>query len=75
MTRPLITEARSVQELMPAVEMGALLAFALVHWRRFAHAPKLMITTPYVMFAFLCVFTFGVAFASIGNTGILVRQR
>jgi ABC-type transport system involved in cytochrome c biogenesis permease component len=34
-----------------------------------------MLTTPYVVFALLCVVTFGVAFASIGNLGILTRQR
>ena len=30
---------------------------------------------PYLVFALVCVVTFGVAFASIGNLGILVRQR
>jgi ABC-type transport system involved in cytochrome c biogenesis permease component len=34
-----------------------------------------MLTTPYLVFAALCVITFGVAFASIGNLGILTRQR
>ena len=34
-----------------------------------------MLTTPYLVFAALCVVTFGVAFASIGNLGILTRQR
>ncbi len=34
-----------------------------------------MLTVPYVVFAALCVVTFGVAFSSIGNLGILVRQR
>jgi ABC-type transport system involved in cytochrome c biogenesis permease component len=34
-----------------------------------------MLTTPYLVFAALCVVTFGVAFSSIGNLGILVRQR
>ena len=55
--------------------MTALLIVGIVSWRRLAHAPKLMLTTPYLVFAALCVITFGVAFASIGNLGILTRQR
>ena len=74
-TRPLLTEANSTGELLPAVEMTALLFIGIFSWRRFANIPKLMLSTPYVVFAVLCVFTFGVAFSSIGNLGILVRQR
>ena len=55
--------------------MTALLLVGIVSWRRLANAPKLMLTTPYLVFAALCVVTFGVAFASIGNLGILTRQR
>ena len=55
--------------------MTALLFVGIFSWRRLANAPKLMLTTPYVVFALLCVVTFGVAFASIGNLGILTRQR
>ena len=55
--------------------MTALLFVGVFSWRRLANAPKLMLTTPYVVFALLCVVTFGVAFASIGNLGILTRQR
>ena len=74
-TRPLLTEARTTGELLPAVEMTALLFLGVFGWRRFANIPKLMLSTPYVVFALLCVVTFGVAFSSIGNLGILVRQR
>jgi hypothetical protein len=74
-TRPLLTEARSLATLLPALEMTALLFVGIISWRRLANAPKLMLTTPYVVFALLCVVTFGVAFASIGNLGILTRQR
>ena len=55
--------------------MTALLLVGVVSWRRLANTPKLMLTTPYLVFAALCVVTFGVAFASIGNLGILTRQR
>jgi len=75
MTRPLLPEARSLGELLPAVEMTILLVVGVFSWRRLANTPKLMLTTPYLVFAALCVVTFGVAFASIGNLGILVRQR
>ena len=74
-TRPLLTEARGLATLLPALEMTALLFVGIFSWRRLANAPKLMLTTPYVVFALLCVVTFGVAFASIGNLGILTRQR
>ncbi len=74
-TRPLLTEANSLGELLPAIEMTALLFIGIFSWRRFANIPKLMLNTPYVVFTVLCVFTFGVAFSSIGNLGILVRQR
>ncbi len=74
-TRPLLTEASGLATLLPALEMTALLFVGIISWRRLANAPKLMLTTPYVVFALLCVVTFGVAFASIGNLGILTRQR
>jgi hypothetical protein len=75
LTRPIITEARSFAELLPAVEMTALLFVGVLSWRRLANAPKLILTTPYLMFAALCLITFGVAFASFSNLGLLVRQR
>jgi hypothetical protein len=75
LTRPLLYEARGLAAALPAIEMTALLLVGVVSWRRLAHTPKLMLTTPYLVFAALCVITFGVAFASIGNLGILTRQR
>jgi hypothetical protein len=75
LTRPLLFEARGLAAALPAIEMTALLLVGIFSWRRLAHAPKLMLTTPYLVFAALCVVTFGVAFASIGNLGILTRQR
>jgi hypothetical protein len=75
LTRPLLFEVTNLQSALPAIEMTALLLVGVVSWRRLAHAPKLMLTTPYLVFAALCVITFGVAFASIGNLGILTRQR
>jgi hypothetical protein len=75
LTRPFLFEVTNLQSALPAIEMTALLLVGVVSWRRLAHAPRLMLTTPYLVFAALCVVTFGVAFASIGNLGILTRQR
>jgi hypothetical protein len=75
LTRPLLVDATNLATLLPAMEMTTLLFVGLFSWRRLVHAPKLMLTAPYVVFAALCVFTFGVTFSSIGNLGILVRQR
>jgi hypothetical protein len=74
-TRPLLNEASGIATLLPAAEMTALLLVGVFSWRRLLHVPKLMLVTPYLVFAALCVVTFGVAFSSIGNLGILVRQR
>ena len=74
-TRPLINEATDLATLLPAAEMTALLLVGVFSWRRLMHVPRLMLTTPYLVFAALSVVTFGVAFSSIGNLGILVRQR
>ena len=48
---------------------------ALVGWRRTLNVPRLVVTTPYLVFAAVVVLTFGVTFANVGNLGILVRQR
>jgi hypothetical protein len=74
-TRPFLSEANGLGALLPAVEMTALLVVGVFSWRRLANTPKLMLSVSYIVFAALCVVTFGVAFSSIGNLGILVRQR
>ena len=74
-TRPLINEARSVAELLPAVEMTALLLAGAVGWRRFVNVPHMIRRSAYVLFALSIVMMFGLAFTSIGNLGILTRQR
>ena len=74
-TRPLLHEARSLAELLPAVEMTALLAAGVLGWRRFANVVPMIRRSPYVLFALAVVMMFGLAFTSIGNLGILTRQR
>ena len=75
MTRPLPNEARSLAELLPAVEMAVLMLAALVGWRRFANIPRMLRRSSYLLFTLSIVMMFGLAFTSIGNLGILTRQR
>ena len=75
LTRPLLPEARSFAELLPALEMTGLFVLAALSWRRFINLPLVALRSPYVVFALLCLLMFGLAFASIGNLGILTRQR
>ena len=75
LTRPLLYEARSVAELIPAVEMTFLLVLAVFSWRRFFNVFHMARRTPYLIFAFVVLCVFGLAFASFGNLGILTRQR
>ncbi|MUH49914.1 MAG: hypothetical protein F2789_01780 [Actinobacteria bacterium] len=74
-TRPLLNEARSFAELIPATEMTALLLIAIVSWRRVRATFRVMRRSPYVVFALTVLVAFGLAFASVGNLGILSRQR
>ena len=75
LTRPLLHEARSFAELIPAAEMTALFALALLGWRRILNIPQQLGRTPYLVLAFLVLIMFGLAFTTIGNLGILTRQR
>ena len=75
MTRPLLNEAGSTAELLPALEMTSLVLAAVFGWRRFANIPHMLRKCPYLLFALSIVMMFGLAFTSIGNLGILTRQR
>ena len=75
LTRPMLNEAGSLAELLPAIEMTLLLAWAMVGWRRFANIPRLFLKSSYLVFAAIALFMFGLAFARVGNLGLLTRQR
>ena len=75
LTRPLLIEADNVAELIPALEMTALLVLAAVSWRRIVNLPLMMLRTPYLVMAVVVLVMFGIAFTSIGNLGVLTRQR
>jgi len=49
LTRPVLGETKSLAELIPAVEMTALLALAAVSWRRIVNLPLMMLRTPYLV--------------------------
>lgn len=74
-TRPLLFEARSAQELFPALEMSFLVAMAALYWKRSKNLPHMLRRNAYVVFSVLILLMFGVAFANIANLGILTRQR
>ncbi|MBU6316695.1 MAG: hypothetical protein KGR47_09330 [Acidobacteria bacterium] len=75
LTRPLINEVESFTEFLPAVETTALVLLALFGWRRLAHIPRLMRSTPYLWFALSVLVAFGLAFSVFRNLGLLARQR
>jgi hypothetical protein len=75
LTRPLLMEAGSVAELLPALEMTALLMLAVVSWRRVVNLPVVMLRTPYLVLAVVVLVMFGIAFTSVGNLALLTRQR
>ncbi|CAB4895857.1 unannotated protein [freshwater metagenome] len=75
LSRPLLNEARSLAELIPAVESTLLLLWAIFNIRRFANIPRMILKSSYVFFALAVLFMFGLAFARISNLGILTRER
>ncbi len=73
--RPWPFEAHNVMSAIASMEGVFLLVLFLTSFRRFAALPRALIKTPYVAFALVFSIGFVFAFASIGNFGILVRQR
>jgi len=73
--RPLPFEAGNIQMLVQSLEGLLMMALAVLGWRRFGHLPGLMRRNPYVVFAFVFVTIYILAFAGFGNFGILARQR
>ena len=75
MFRPYPTEAHTAQGVASAFEGVFLILLTLFSIRRLMKVPKEMVSTPYIMFALVYTLVFVWAFSSIGNFGILVRQR
>jgi hypothetical protein len=73
--RPFPWEAGSAQALVASVE-GTLLALLFVlSINRLVKLPRLLVTTPYLVFAVSYTLMFVFAFSSVGNFGIITRQR
>lgn len=75
LTRPYFYEVRNVETLIPATEMTFYLGLLLVSWRRVVRAPRLVLESPFLVYATLTCVLFGLGWASFGNLAILVRQR
>jgi hypothetical protein len=75
MFRPFPGEADTTQGIVSAFEGAFLMLVGLRSLRRLRGIPRELIKTPYVMFALIYVLVFVYAFSTIGNFGILVRQR
>jgi hypothetical protein len=73
--RPYPWEAGNAQAMVAALE-GTLLALVFVlSIPRLVRLPRLLVTTPYVTFAAAYTAMFIFAFSSVGNFGIITRQR
>lgn len=73
--RPWPWEANSAQALIASAEGALLLALAVGSLPRLARLPRFVVQVPYVAYATAYTTMFIVAFSSIGNFGILTRQR
>jgi hypothetical protein len=73
--RPWPYEVHNAQALLASMEGMLLLGLALTSLSRLASVPRAMLKRPYVAYALLFSLSFAYAFASIGNFGILSRQR
>ena len=75
MFRPFPWEAGSTQGVVSALEATFLLLLALLSLKRLRQIPRELAQTPYIVFALVYTLVFVFAFSTIGNFGILVRQR
>jgi len=73
--RPLPFQAHGLTQLVSSLENTFLVALLIVSWRRLASAFKAMRRHPYLLLAALYSLVWIVLFSSIGNLGILVRER
>jgi hypothetical protein len=73
--RPFPWEAGNAQALVAAVEGAALMALCALSLPRLIRVPSTALRTPYVAFALVYTAIFVFAFSTIGNFGLLTRQR
>jgi hypothetical protein len=73
--RPFPTETGGLEQTAAALEAFALWCLVVVGWRRLATIPGRLRREPYVAFALFYLAMFIFAFGTIGNFGVLARQR
>jgi hypothetical protein len=73
--RPFPNETNNVQALLSSLEGLVFLGLFVLSLGRLRRLPQLLLRRPFVAFATAYSLGFIVAFANIGNFGILVRQR
>ncbi len=73
--RPFPWEASDWMQLMAALEGLVLIVLFIRAAPRLLHLPREMLRRPYLMFAVVYSAGFAIAFSTISNFGILVRQR
>lgn len=73
--RPSPFEINSLASALPGIESAVLLAILLLGWRRLLSLPRMLMQSPYLLGSLVTVLGFGLAFSTIGNLGILARQR
>lgn len=73
--RPFPWEAHNVQALAASAEGSLLAVLTLLALPRIRLLPRLARTHPYALFAAVFAVLFIVAFSTLGNFGIIVRQR
>ena len=73
--RPYPWEASEPQMLVAAAEGSFLLIMMFKSWPRLARLPGFIFRVPYVAYVLAYIMMFVFAFSSIGNFGIMTRQR
>jgi hypothetical protein len=73
--RPFPWEAGNAQALVAAAEGGVLLVLFVMSVPRLLRLPRFIVSTPYVAFVVAYTAMFVYAFSSVGNFGIIARQR
>lgn len=73
--RPFPWEVRSAGAALSSIEGLAVLALFVASWKRLRRWPVSAWRRPILLFGFVYTLMFVVAFSSIGNAGILARQR
>lgn len=73
--QPLPWQAHGLTQIASALENLFLLGLAVVSWRRLGRLPRAMVQQPYVTFAVVFSLGFIYLFSSLGNLGLLAREK